>query len=439
MGSLANIIKLLRNKEKHILTGLFAYGFVVSLSSQIIVIDAGHGYNTDCSNGDGRTYTEINTAHEVSIRLENIISANAPSYTVFKTRPSNACGSWVSISQRASMANNWNADVFLSIHCNAGGGTGTETFWCDQAASSNGIDQSYAGLVQNKMVQHGNWYYRALTEDYPYLLFHLGVLRNLTMSGCLSEIGFVDNIDSVKLLNTAWRDSFALAYYEALIGFLDPSNVPLLSCDQAVAVYAGIVYHGNASLDSSLVTSYGCNNWTETGPERVHVFVLDTTQDFTVSLSNFQGDLDVYILSSCNELDCVGDVYSSSATYLNAPAGTYYIVVDADDGSGSAYDLLINTQTMSIHEIQMDQSLESMIRVYPNPAQNQLNIDCSKFPLQKAQFQVFDMQGRMVFPQGFWNETVYFMDVSILSTGFYTLCIQTDDAKQTFIKFVKTQ
>ncbi|MCI5056016.1 MAG: N-acetylmuramoyl-L-alanine amidase, partial [Flavobacteriales bacterium] len=309
--------------------------------AQIVVIDAGHGYNSDCSNGDGRTETEINTAHNVSHKLKDMIDTTC-AWTTHLTRPNNGCGSWVSITQRYIMANNWNADIFLSIHCNAGGGSGTETFWCDLAAPPDIDDENYAIEIQNQMVAYGQWIDRRVVEDDSYLPFHLGVLRNLTMNGCLSEIGFVDTGDSVKLLNNNWRIEFARAYHDGLQNYLgiQCSTPNTLDCANAVQLQCGTTYSGPQASPGSDVNSYGCNNWTETGPERVHSITPLVSGTLTATISNFTGDLDVFILGSCDPSDCLGTVSSSQAVFTNAVAGnTYYIVVDADDGSTSAYDL----------------------------------------------------------------------------------------------------
>lgn len=328
-----------------IFISVFTFIFPVVGIAQIVVIDAGHGYYLDCNNGDGRTTTEINTAYDVSIRLKNLIADGSPTWTVFQTRPDNGCGSWVSVTQRALMANNWGADVFLSIHCNAGGGTGTETFWCNLAATPNSEDQAYATQVQTKMTSYAGWNWRALTEDQPYLTFHLGVLKTLNMHGCLNEIGFVDTQDSVKLLDNTWRQIFALAYYNALSNVITSDGPDDgLICTTATPISCGTTFSGLASLDTSRVTTYGCNTWTETGPERVHSITLDTAGTIAATISGFLGDLDVFILSSCDEQQCVGTVSSNAAIYQNAPAGTYYIVVDADDGSSGAYDLIVHCE-----------------------------------------------------------------------------------------------
>ncbi|MCA0447999.1 MAG: N-acetylmuramoyl-L-alanine amidase [Bacteroidetes bacterium] len=188
----------------------------IQANSQIIVIDAGHGYEPDGSNGDGRTTTEINTNWSVSVKLRDLIQNNT-SWTVHLTRPNNGSGSQVSVNDRALMSNNWDADMFLSIHCNAGGGTGTETFYCSNNDPSSAPDISFATEVQTKMVQYGVWINRRVVEDNSYLGIHLGVLNYSTATACLNEIGFVDFVsDAAKLLDNIWRDKFANGYFVAL-------------------------------------------------------------------------------------------------------------------------------------------------------------------------------------------------------------------------------
>ncbi|MCT4580309.1 MAG: T9SS type A sorting domain-containing protein [Flavobacteriales bacterium] len=118
---------------------------------------------------------------------------------------------------------------------------------------------------------------------------------------------------------------------------------PVLDCNNATPLTCGVTYSGSSSNAPNAITTYGCNSWTETGPERVHTITPAHSGKLTAHLSSYTGDLDVYILGSCDPNDCLGTVYSDSAVVTNAIAGqTYYIVVDADDGSGSAYDLVVN-------------------------------------------------------------------------------------------------
>lgn len=200
-------------KITFIIALLFA---VLYANAQIIVLDPGHGYGTSTSdNPDGRTATEIETALSVGQKTKDLITANC-TWTVYMTRTTNVNG-WISVNQRAQMSNNWNADRLLSIHCNAGGGTGTETFYCTYDDADTAPDISFAKKIQADMVSYGSWANRRCVEDNSFLSYHLGVLRYSSATGCLNEIGFVDyTSDATKLNSDSWRNSFANAYFNAL-------------------------------------------------------------------------------------------------------------------------------------------------------------------------------------------------------------------------------
>jgi N-acetylmuramoyl-L-alanine amidase len=200
---------------KNIFKILVAVLFSLNVHSQIIVIDPGHGYGaTTSDNPDGRTAIEIETSLEVGLRTRNLIQ-NSCTWTVHMTRTTNL-NSWVSVTQRGQMSNNWNADRLLSIHCNAGGGTGTETFYCTQDDTNTPPDVAFAQKIQTDMVSGGSWNNRRCVEDNSFLAYHLGVLRYSAATGCLNEIGFVDSADATKLTSSTWRDAFALSYFNAL-------------------------------------------------------------------------------------------------------------------------------------------------------------------------------------------------------------------------------
>ncbi|MHA7058308.1 N-acetylmuramoyl-L-alanine amidase [Aquimarina sp. M1] len=185
-----------------------------SASAQVVVIDPGHGY---ASNGitdpDGRTDTEHATALSVGLKLRTKLQSGCGNWTVRMTRTTR--NGWISLTQRRTMSNSWNADRFISIHCNGGGGSGTETFWCNRSNSKDANNSKFSREVQNRMVQKGQWTDRRSVEDDSYI-FHLGVLTSNNAIGVLNEIGFVDSSDKSKLLSDSWRNKFADAYVAAL-------------------------------------------------------------------------------------------------------------------------------------------------------------------------------------------------------------------------------
>ncbi len=118
------------------------------------------------------------------------------------------------------------------------------------------------------------------------------------------------------------------------------SNAPVssaldytLRCNQAVDLVCGVPYTSTTIGYASRVSAYGCNTWNESGPERVHR-IYHSGGDINASLSNITAgaDLDVFILSGCNATQCVGTSSGTTAQYIAAPAGEYYVVVDGSNG-----------------------------------------------------------------------------------------------------------
>ena len=158
---------------------------------------------------------------------------------------------------RARHADQLKADLFLSIHCNANEGNGTETFWAGRldpnpdhrgippsgfVSKGDGVNQKsrrFAELVQKHMEDHGDWFGRRVIEDRKYIdvdtggpFFaskgrfpafdgHIPILFTLRkVPGCLNEIGFLDTDSNIeKLVSPYWQWRFAEAYRDAIYEF----------------------------------------------------------------------------------------------------------------------------------------------------------------------------------------------------------------------------
>lgn len=102
-------------------------------------------------------------------------------------------------------ANDWNADIFVSIHCNsaeAEDACGTETF---AYALDGGEGEKLATCIQDQIIDALNTVDRGVKAD-PKLL----VLKYTGMTAVLVELGFISNASDEELLATR-QDDFARA------------------------------------------------------------------------------------------------------------------------------------------------------------------------------------------------------------------------------------
>ena len=105
------------------------------------------------------------------------------------------------------------------------------------------------------------------------------------------------------------------------------------TCGNPIALTCGTPFTGTTADGVSNFDVYSCGAQQEEGKEKIHTIVLTQASNITAALSGMTADLDVQILSACDENTCLGrdDV---SATVNALAAGTYYVVVDGFGAAG---------------------------------------------------------------------------------------------------------
>ena len=105
------------------------------------------------------------------------------------------------------------------------------------------------------------------------------------------------------------------------------------TCGNPIALTCGTPFTGTTADGVSNFDAYSCGAQQEEGKEKIHTIILTQASNITAALSGMTADLDVQILSACDENTCLGrdDV---SATVNALAAGTYYVVVDGFGAAG---------------------------------------------------------------------------------------------------------
>lgn len=158
-------------------------------NSLIVCIDAGHGGKDIGSDSDGRI--EKDDALAIALAVESYLKSQ--NINVVMTRSEDIF--W-KLSKRCSIANEANADYFVSLHRNKGEGYGVEAWIAHDAnaeteALGNNIMSALeaVGISRNRGVKYGSQ--NNSQED-------LIINRDSNMPSCILELGFLNVADDNK-------------------------------------------------------------------------------------------------------------------------------------------------------------------------------------------------------------------------------------------------
>lgn len=183
-------------------------------------IDAGHNYDKFDTGSTGNGLREQDVTFKIAQKLESLLkSAGLQTLMTRKSITENVgTDSKSAINERYKIANSEKADYFVSIHCNAGGGTGTETL----IYAKGGKAEILAGNVQSAIVK------KLGTKDRGIKVRgDIGVLKYTDMPAILVETAFIDNsADALLLKNNT--DGFAQAIFEGIKAFAGIKEEPLI-------------------------------------------------------------------------------------------------------------------------------------------------------------------------------------------------------------------
>ena len=172
-----------------------------------ICLDAGHNHSGADTGAQGFGLQEQDVSFAIASGAAQ--SLEKLGFSVVKTRPARETnlGADVnsSLQARCDIANQAGADYFISIHCNAGGGAGSEVY----VVQKGGQAEALANKVLSRLVNTLGTQNRGVkTANYK-------VLRSTNMPAILVETAFIDNASDVELLKNR-QPSFATAIAQAI-------------------------------------------------------------------------------------------------------------------------------------------------------------------------------------------------------------------------------
>jgi N-acetylmuramoyl-L-alanine amidase len=181
-------------------------------------LDAGHGEENGhgdpgaVNEKEGLMESKINL--DLSKRIEKYLLANFTGIQIKQTRTD---GTFVSLAARADRANAWGADAFLSIHVNAGGGTGYESFIYSGPVSNRTKDLQKA--INKYAVEAAKKHGLGTHGNNPFKRDNLSVVRRTHAPAVLTEICYIDSKDSALLKKDSFLQDMAEAYAKGLAEF----------------------------------------------------------------------------------------------------------------------------------------------------------------------------------------------------------------------------
>lgn len=202
-----------------------------------VCLDPGHNSSGADTGAVGNGLREQDINLDIALRIKPLLEYNGIS--VVMTRESEFVkGSHStqleSLQTRVNIADNNNVDLFVSIHINAGGGTGTEVL----IAGTGGRAEVVAKKVLNQINKISGWANRGVKVQ------NVHVLRETSMPAILTENGFIDHaLDSAKLKDPSFLQKLAVAHAKGICDYFaitykeQPQNVvvtPVVAVDKDI-------------------------------------------------------------------------------------------------------------------------------------------------------------------------------------------------------------
>ncbi|SDZ98945.1 N-acetylmuramoyl-L-alanine amidase [Pseudobutyrivibrio sp. ACV-2] len=182
---------------------------------KVVVIDAGHGGDMPGATKMGVYEKDLDL--QIALELKKVFDRSDKNIGVYYTRTDDSNPSFAA---RVGLANDSEADVFLSIHNNSTASgrmssiNGTEVMY--EGGDSTGASREFASICLDKLVQAlGSKSKGTVVGDEVY------IIRSSNVPVALVEVGFMTNTQELKnLQDKDYQQKTAKALYDAVIEYI---------------------------------------------------------------------------------------------------------------------------------------------------------------------------------------------------------------------------
>ena len=172
-----------------------------------IFIDAGHGGTDPGAVGNGLQEKVLTLT--IAKKIESLLK----NYENVSVKMSRTSDTTLSLSQRTDAANAWGSDFFLSVHINAGGGTGYEDYCYNTLTATSATGKVQSTIHSAVMAELKA--FNVIDRGAKSANFH--VLRETNSPALLSENLFIDTkVDANLLKRNDVLDAIARGHVEGL-------------------------------------------------------------------------------------------------------------------------------------------------------------------------------------------------------------------------------
>jgi N-acetylmuramoyl-L-alanine amidase len=197
-----------------------------------IFIDPGHGGTDPGAVSNGLQEKDL------TLKIAKKIRDKLADYKGVQVKMSRTSDKTLSLKQRTDMANSWGADYVISVHINAGGGTGFESFTYNGSYKNKSETNRKRSILHDEIMrQLGDVRDRGKKEG------NLHMVRETRAQSVLTENLFIDNAGDAKLLKQdAWLDRIAQGHVNGIVkifGLTKETKKPSATTGDTYVVKAG--------------------------------------------------------------------------------------------------------------------------------------------------------------------------------------------------------